>query len=246
MLEIADFRKQLGRCIEFAAARYRGHKVLLGEPLYEFVSRSTDLAVGLLTEHLKRTQSVILPIHRKQIEILELAGWLQAAICRGGATFEEVSELTNFDVANVVVVVSPDGRLPEPRRIQEQRSSLVEAPFSAQLLQMAIIELGLQTYQEAVQQTPVGCDTMFVRHWGDMQHVLLQAMGEAAQSGVGKAQLELLRKGLKTLEQTATKAKQVATFTASLTKKKELAAAAEQAAYQGVAKASKNGDGHDT
>lgn len=57
-------------------------------------------------------------------ETLEHAALLHEMISHCGASYDELLEVTNSDVADVVAAITPDMRLPEPKRVLDYRGQL--------------------------------------------------------------------------------------------------------------------------
>lgn len=62
--------------------------------------------------------------NRELPEILEHAGLLHELIAHHGCNYDDIVDISNSDVADAVVALTPDIRLPEPKRILEFRGIL--------------------------------------------------------------------------------------------------------------------------
>lgn len=87
-----------------------------------------------------------------ELRAIEAAGMLYYAISDYGCSFEDLVQLGGVEVASLVAAITPDHRMPGPKREQYLGSQLSQASYVAQALKLAHATLWLQSISWALQQ----------------------------------------------------------------------------------------------
>lgn len=87
-----------------------------------------------------------------ELRAIEAAGMLYYAISDYGCSFEDIVQLGGVEVATLVAAITPDHRMPGPKREQYLGSQLSQASYVAQTLKLAHSMLWLQAISAALHQ----------------------------------------------------------------------------------------------
>lgn len=94
-----------------------------------------DTAVRLVTRHIRGLEFCV--DREELLQTAELAGLLFYALDRYGCTFEDLCNLASFEVAKTVATLTPDHRLPHPKRVTTWLSQVGQAPLHVKLVKLA-------------------------------------------------------------------------------------------------------------
>ena len=102
------------------------------EKRVQLANRARDYALDWYMED----RCFLPPPLRATIENSWHAAVLSGAVDQHGMTFEQITRLTNFEVAGMVVSITPDNRLPAPRRMRMHVSDLGQAEPCPQIIRL--------------------------------------------------------------------------------------------------------------
>jgi hypothetical protein len=84
----------------------------------------------------------------------------------GGATWNDILDITNLEVADLVAALSHDNRLSRPRRLQEYTNCLIHADYPAKIIKLADLSCDLQDALKLLRARPERAE-MFLKEWPD-------------------------------------------------------------------------------
>lgn len=125
---------------EYAHACYGNARLPTGQA-YSSYADELLTTTDKLWQRQFRHVDFIMPRWQEMIEAGRHVCRMFALMSRFGRTYEEINDVTNVTVADMLSAVSPDPRLPLPRRDLDLRSRVAAGGLGAQLICLADISL---------------------------------------------------------------------------------------------------------
>jgi len=129
-----------------------------------------------------------------QQTIAQCAGYLVYAMDGYGLDYEDVCRVADHAVAQVLIRITPDNRLPSPRRNLEQRSALGQGTEVHQLVKLAEIICAARGILGTLSPKEFAANAGYLKNWCDSQAHLLGAMQSLARRPRGATFVEQARK----------------------------------------------------
>ncbi len=140
--------------LKFCRAKHKHQKRADGSAYWRHPEAVAKIAYALALRHFRALDPIVFPNDMERAENLFLAGLLHDTIEDCGATYEEIAQLTNIQVADLVSAVSEDNRLSiVPRRI-DYANRLGLSTLDAKILKLADLVHNLGDAYDLIQSAP--------------------------------------------------------------------------------------------
>lgn len=175
--------------------RFRHHDISLRE---EAPARADPQAVGpLAAQYATRyLRGEFTEEAANQVHVAHAAGLLVYAMDGYGLAYEDVCEVAGREVAEILAVITPDNRLPEPRRHIGLRSALGQADPVAKVVRLAEIVAWARGVLTGVLPDRIAAHEQLLKHRADRDVHLIRAMhalNDRLDTQVGEAMATLGR-----------------------------------------------------
>lgn len=156
-----------------------GRKCVDGSPYSRHSVAVAELAEPWGTRHFRRNQ-LVMPLDQIMIDNMWHAAILHDTIKDGNATWDDILDVTNLEVARLVAILTHDSRLSRTRRLQEYTNCLLHADYPAKIIKLADLSCDLQDALKLLRDWPERAK-MFLKEWPDEALECVVAINKLAQ-----------------------------------------------------------------